>query len=315
MDRRTIIKRLMWGAGIPLLGENVLTYASSGSSFHANKNSQPPLHLFTKVLQWVPLQDLPQTVRDMGFAGIDIAVRGNGHFTVGDLKAKLPQLVAGCARLGMDAPILTTELIGDNLREMEEFLKIVSGEGVRHYRMGWLKYQGQEVMAELNAYNGRLKKLAELHRKYQVQGHYQNHAGNGVGGSVWELLYLLEGIDPRQIGIQFDLRHAVVEGYRSWETAFQVIKDKITTLDIKDFKWENSKGKDRPVTVPLGKGNVDFTKITSSAAFESPHVPKILHVEHNLGGAEHGRRDPDLPGKEILAAIRRDVLFLNHIAT
>src|SRR5690606_9890012 len=182
---------------------------------------------------------------------------------------KLPALVAGCERLGMAAPILTTELTGDNLQEMEEFLRIISGEGVKHYRMGWLKYRSKEVMDELKMYNGQLKKLAQLHWKYQVQGHYQNHTGNSVGGSVWETLYLLEGIDPQHIGIQYDLRHAMVEGYESWETAFQVIKDKITTFDIKDFKWENAEGKDRPVTVPLGQGNVDFTKITSSAAFES----------------------------------------------
>src|SRR5690606_33417179 len=145
--------------------------------FYANKISQP-LHLFTKVLQWVHLQDLPQTVRDMGFAGVDIAVRSDAQFTVGELKEKLHRLVAGCERLGMGAPILTTELTGENPQEMEEFLKIIAGEGVRHYRMGWLRYNTQEKKAELAAYNSRLKKLAELHRKYQVRGHYQNHTGN-----------------------------------------------------------------------------------------------------------------------------------------
>jgi len=157
------------------------------------------------------------------------------------------------------------------------------------------------------AFNSQFKRLAELHAKYGVQGHYQNHSGNGVGGSVWELLFLLEGIDSQHIGIQYDLRHAMVEGYMSWENGFEVIKDRITTLDIKDFKWEDSAGKDIPVTVPVGHGNVDFERITASAAFKSPQVPKILHVEHDLGGAEHGSKTPSLAPQEILQAVAKDV--------
>src|SRR5690554_6635434 len=79
--------------------------------------------------------------------------------------------------------------------------------------------------------------------------------------------YSLEGIDPQHIGVQHDLRHAVVEGYRSWENGFQLIKDRITTIDVKDFKWHESNGKDVPITVPLGKGNVDFSKLISSRPF------------------------------------------------
>ena len=159
------------------------------------------------------------------------------------------------------------------------------------------------------AFNSQFKRLAELHAKYGVQGQYQNHSGNGVGGSVWELLFLLEGIDSRHIGIQYDLRHAMVEGYMSWENGFEVVKDKITSLDIKDFKWKDSAGKDAPVTVPLGSGNVEFMKITHSAAFQSPGVPKILHVEYDLGGAELGSATPSLAPKAILKAIAKDVEY------
>jgi L-ribulose-5-phosphate 3-epimerase len=297
---------------MPFVGKAALAATADFSSPYPVTKGEQGLYLFTKVLQWVPLEDLPASVQDLGFSGIDIAVRSNGHFTVEELKEKLPPLTAASGRLGMETPILTTELTGESLKEMDEFLKIISGEGIRHYRMGWLKYQTREILKELQTYNNQLKTLAELHAKYQVQGHYQNHAGNGVGGSVWELLHLLDGIDPGHIGIQYDLRHAVVEGYRSWETGFHVVKDKITTLDIKDFRWEDSSGKDLPVTVPLGEGNVDFSKIASSDAFKSPDVPKILHVEHNLGGAEHGRKEPSLSPSKILSAIRKDINYFRE---
>ena len=309
MNRRTTIKKLVYGLSIPFIVNEALSDPAGLFPLTSSKKPTQPLYLFTKVLQWIPLEDLPAIVRDLGFAGIDIAVRSNGHFTIAELKEKLPPLVAASKRLGLSAPILTTELTGEDLKETEEFLKIVSGEGVQHYRMGWLKYRTREILKELEGYNNGLKKLAELHGRYQVQGHYQNHAGSGVGGSVWELTHLLDGIDPGHIGIQYDLRHAMVEGYRSWETGFHVVKDKITTFDIKDFRWEGSSGRDRPVTVPLGKGNADFGKIASSDIFKSVAVPKILHVEYDLGGAEHGGKNPSLPGREILSAISKDVSY------
>lgn len=296
----------MLGATLPFIGDIAAASATTLPYEQKIQTWQAP-YLFTKVLQWLPLSDLPQTVHELGFAGIDIAVRSNGHFTVAELKEKLPSLIEASERLGLQRPILTTELTGEDVGEMEEFLRILSGEGIRHYRMGWLKYKTADIMKELAVFNDRFKKLADLHQQYQVQAHYQNHAGNGVGGSVWELLHLLDGVNPQHIGIQYDLRHATVEGYRSWETAFHVIKGKITTLDIKDFRWGEARGKDVPITVPFGQGNVDFRKIMTSDPFQSNAVPKILHVEHELGGAENGSKKPTLDGKTILSAIQKDI--------
>lgn len=301
------------GTTLSLWGGGLMAIQPQTFSRFIPKAKDDNLYLFTKVLQWVPLEDLPKVVQDMGFSGIDIAVRSNGHFQVKDLKEKLPPLVSKCASLGMKSPILTTELIGDNPQEMEEFVKIISGEGVVDYRLGWIKYRSKQVMKELKGFNKQLKNLAELHQKHQVQGHYQNHAGNGVGGSVWELLYLLDRIDPKYIGIQYDLRHATVEGYKSWEAGYEVIKDRITTLDIKDFKWKDVSGKDVPLTVPLGKGNVDLEKLSQTPEFHSAGIPKILHIEYDLGGAEHGDKNPTFSSPEILSAIKLDVEFYNGL--
>lgn len=313
MNRRTIIKKLALGCSMAVLGGDLLAMqATASKSYKTNRNGP---FLFTKVLQWVPLDDLPQVVQDLGFKGIDIAVRGNGHFQVQDLKSKLPPLVAKSTALGMETLIMTTELPGENIGQMDEILRIMAGEGVRDYRMGWFRYKTNDPMQELKAFNTYLKRLADLHEKHQVQGHYQNHAGNGVGGSVLEMLYLLEGIEPKYIGIQYDLRHAMVEGYRSWETAFHAIKHKITTLDVKDYKWRDASGTDAPVTVPLGQGNASWDKLAQTDVFKSSSIPKIVHVEHQLGGAEHGNKEPKMPASEILTAIKKDLNYFNqHLA-
>ena len=313
MNRRTIIKKLALGSSMALMGGELLAMQPTFTKIRKTNRNGP--FLFTKVLQWVPLEDLPQVVQDLGFKGIDIAVRENGHFKVEDLKEKLPKLVSKSQALGMDTLIMTTELPGENIHGMDEILKIMSGEGVLDYRMGWFRYKTNDVLNELSSFNAYLKELVELHEKYGVQGHYQNHAGNGVGGGVFEMLSLLDGIDPKHIGIQYDLRHAMVEGYRSWETAFHAVKHKISTLDIKDYRWRDVSGTDGPITVPLGRGNASFDKIVQTDVFKSTSIPKIIHVEHQLGGAEHGNKEPKIPASEILTAIKTDLNYFNQHLT
>src|SRR5690554_5709916 len=106
MHRRSAVKKMMLGASLPLLGSPLLAEEYT----NVPKKERQPLYLFTKVLQWSSLEDLPRIVQDMGFTGIDVAVRGNGHFTLDELKGKLPRLVSDSKQLGMNFPILTTEL-------------------------------------------------------------------------------------------------------------------------------------------------------------------------------------------------------------
>ena len=118
---------------------------------------------------------------------------------------------------------------------------------------------------------------------------------------------MLEGINPDHIGVQFDLRHAMVEGYQSYVNVFHMISDKIKSFDLKDFVWGNPDQKgDRPLNVPFGDGNVKFDLLYQHPGFRG-NIPKILHVEYDLGGAEHGDKKPKMGKEAILSAIAKDV--------
>ncbi|WP_114752604.1 sugar phosphate isomerase/epimerase family protein [Pleomorphovibrio marinus] len=305
MNRRDACKHVALFSGA-LVSNPIL---SLGATLAPSKQQGPqPFYLFTKVLQWLPLEDVPKAVQEMGFSGIDLPVRENGFFDIQDISSKLPALKRESDKLKLNTPILTTNMNVNRMGEMEEFLKTISGEGIRHYRMGYLNFQTKDILADLEKYNGQLKKAAELHEKYDVTGHYQNHAGARIGGSVWEVHQMLKGINPDHIGIQFDLRHATVEGYKSFENVFHLVKDKIRSFDLKDFVWGNPQGKgDQPINVPLGEGNVKFSLLKEHPRWEDQALPKILHVEYDLGGAEHGHKEPTIPPQQIVSAISKDV--------
>ncbi|MEX2569103.1 MAG: TIM barrel protein [Cyclobacteriaceae bacterium] len=308
MNRRTTVKNILTAGGLGIIAGDLGAVSLLRNSFYQNSGPSP-LYLFTKVLQWLPLEDVPKAVKDMGMEGVDLPVRKNGFFDTPDIKSRLPIIVAQSENLGLSTPILTTDMNIDRLGEMEEFLKVLAGEGIQHYRMGYLSFSSQKIKNELSKLNSTMKKAAELHEKYSVTGHYQNHAGSRVGGSVWELYHLLEGINPDHIGVQFDLRHAAVEGYRSYENIFYLISDQIKSFDLKDFVWGKPSGKeDTPINVPLGEGNVDFKLLLKHPQFKSKEIPKILHVEYDLGGAEHGNKNPSVGEKKIFSSIQKDVM-------
>jgi len=305
MNRRASFKKILAVVGTGLAAPEIL--ASHPFSPIKAKASQGPLYLFTKVLQWLPLQEVPETVKSLGFDGIDLPVRKNGFFDKDEIKGKLPGIVRASENLNLSRPVLTTDMNVYQLNEMDEFLRILAGEGIRDYRMGYLSFTSKNVLKELQTLNGSMRKLAELHEKHGVNGHYQNHAGKRVGGSVWEIHHLLDGIQPEHIGVQFDLRHATVEGYQSHENAYQLIAEKIRSFDLKDFVWGNPDGKgDKPVNVPMGEGHVNFSLLNDHPGFNGT-LPKILHVEYDLGGAEHGHARPFVKSNEILSAIEKDV--------
>jgi L-ribulose-5-phosphate 3-epimerase len=128
MNRRATLKKIMTAGGLGLMAGE-LQAISSPFSFEKNANGPDPFYLFSKVLQWMPLADVPKAVKDMGFDGIDLPVRRNGFFDTPDLKTKLPKVVSESANLGLKTPVLTTDMNIGRMAEMDEFLKTLAGEG------------------------------------------------------------------------------------------------------------------------------------------------------------------------------------------
>ncbi|MCC5936345.1 MAG: TIM barrel protein [Lunatimonas sp.] len=317
MNRRSSLKKLTALSALGLSGIEILAHAPQGAGARLDNVGPRPLYFFTKALQWLPLADVPQVTKDLGFTGVDLPVRSNGFFDIDEMKSKLPAVMRDCANLGLETPVLTTEMTLAKRSEWEEFIKILSGEGIKNYRMGWMPFPSKNIVSELKSLNSQMKQVAELHAHHGVCGHYQNHAGSRIGGSVWEIYHLLDGINPDHIGIQFDLRHATVEGYQSYENVFHLVSDQIRSFDLKDFVWgKNPKGKgDVPVNVLFGEGNVNFRLLLDHPRFSDPNMPKIVHAEYDLGGAEHGRKDPSMEPKQILATIAKDVVAYDELMT
>ena len=307
MERRKFIKTTTTGVAGITFGQKLLA-----APLPVKSKPGRPIHVFTKCLQFLDYSQMAEVVANNGFDGADLTVRPRGQVLPENVEKDLPRVMKALQNAGIGTNMITTAINNADDPYARPILKTMADIGIRYYRMGWIGYDGKKSMTEnLNQHKSTLEKLEKLNREYGVSGNYQNHSGTDVGAAVWDLYHLLKDRDPEFIGIQYDIRHATVEGGFSWPLGMKLVATWIQTIDIKDFIWYmNEKGQWRVKNVPLGEGMVDFNKYFDLYASMNIEAPVSIHYEYDLGGAEHGDRNPTMGLDEINIWLKKDITFL-----
>lgn len=267
--------------------------------------------IFSKHLQWLEYEGMAATAFMLGFDGIDLTVRPNGHVSPERVADDLPKAVEAVRKKGLEVYMLTTEIIDADHPHTENILKTARQLGIGYYRTGRLSYKDNITIPQnLEAFKSTLEKLAVLNKRYSIHGDYQNHAGTGFGASGWDLWMVLKDMDPQWIGCQYDIRHATVEGANSWPLALKLLQSHIRTIDVKDFHWIRNKDKWEIENVPLGEGLVNFKKYFQLIRQYKINGPISLHFEYPLGGAGEGSKTLSIEKEKVIEAMRKDLTTL-----
>lgn len=308
LSRRTFIARgAVLGAAIPL----GLTPAHDAlGAIAATPQAERPITVFTKHLQWLDFEELAEVVAETGFNGLDLTVRPDGHVLPERVAEDLPRAVRAAREAGLTIPLITTAIIDPRDPATAPILRTASDQGIEYYRMGPLRYpRGVAVGDAIEEMRPLMRDLARVNERFGLHGGYQNHAGVRVGGPVWDLHLLLRGLDPRWIGVQYDIRHAMVEGGTAWPLGLQLLAPYIRTIDIKDFHWAKDGDRWVPRTVPLGEGMVDLPAYFEQVKQLGISGPISVHYEYP---PLEGRNDSPPPERrrEAVALMRKDLQYL-----
>ena len=180
--------------------------------------------------------------------------------------------------------------------------------GFKFYRMNYFSYpDGNTMPAAMEQFQQRVKKLSLLNKELGLTGCYQNHSGDLAGSSIWELWELVKEADQQYMGLQYDIRHAVVEGALSWQNGLRLVQSQIKTIAVKDFTWQNENGKSLIRDIPIGEGTVDFKTYFKLLKQYKINVPVSLHMEYPLGGAEHGATKLSCDKQIVFNAMKKDL--------
>jgi len=239
--------------------------------------SAVPIALFEKPLQSLSYEDIADAVKTLGFDGIEATVRAGGHVLPERVEDDLPKLVEALASRGLTIIAMASNINRADDKLGGKVLRTAAGLGIKRYRMEYYRYDlSKPVRPQIDALKPVVRDLAALNAEIGIQALYQNHAGAKLfGAPVWDLVEVLEGVDPEHLAVAYDIRHATAESMKSWRLGYDLIRPHVGMIYVKDFRWEGRK----IVNVPLGKGLVAkdfFTKL----AQEGLPGPVSLHVEY-----------------------------------
>jgi sugar phosphate isomerase/epimerase len=266
--------------------------------------------IFSKHLQFLRGEALATGAAEIGFDGIDLAVRKGGHVEPERVRQDLPNLVAAIRSHGLEVPMLTTDIVDADTPHADDVLKTMAELGIHHYRWATIRYDADRPIAkQLDELKPRVAKLAALNARYQAGAMYHTHSGIGLfGASIWDLYIVLKDFDPQAVGVNYDIGHATIEGgLGGWINSLRITGPHLRGVAVKDFLWEKDNRGWKANFKPLGTGMVHFPQFFGMLAAAHFSGPLQLHFEYPLGGADNGKTSITIPKEEVFAAMKRDL--------
>ena len=263
----------------------------------ADKRSTFKIIGFIKPFQKLTFEQIADTAREAGWSGIECPLRKGGAIEPVRVEDDLPKLLEALRQRELDIPVISTDVEDASDPLTRRVLNTASKLGIQRYRMKHYYYDlNQPIAPQLENFRAKLRDLAQFNRELNIQGSIQNHSGrNYVGAPVWDIHELIRDLEPKAIGIFFDIGHASIEGGYSWPIEAKLMESRFSVISVKDFTWTKTNGTWRAEWCPLGQGMIrsDFFKSLRKTAFNGPIT---IQFEYDMGS-----------GKEMIAAMRRDL--------
>jgi len=237
----------------------------------------PPIVIFSKVYQTLSLNfdDAAALTAEVGLEGVDPPLRPGGEILPERATEDLPRYVEAMRKRNLQLPLLTTAIVSTSSPHTEEILRTAKRLGVQYYRLGFVDREG-DAKKEVTEFKAQLKDLAAMNKSIGIGGLIQNHSpaghGNYLGGDLNDLREIVSDFDPAQIGVAFDIGHAIIVHKEEWRPRFEALKSHLKAAYVKDAKMTGR-------WVPFGEGDVGhlgYFKLLKSMGY---NAPISMHIE------------------------------------
>ena len=308
MDRRRFLKyNFAASALLPLTRSHTINVKTDAQRID-EKVSSRQICIFIKLLERFNYLDIATILSESGFKAADISLRDGGIIAPEVAKIELPKLVKIFSQKKISIPMAVTGITDPDNQNIETILKVMKDNDIRYYRLGSIKYNKQISICEnLSILKKKMIKLQELNSKYELHGAIQNHTGMRFGSAVWDAYEVVKECDPKYVGIQYDVRHAMADGIGSWPIGLEIALSHIDTTCIKDFTWKEKNGTFSPITVPLGEGIVDFRKYFEILNTKKISGPVSIHYEYPPLSSINLTNNSTEQMKKIIPLLKRDL--------
>jgi sugar phosphate isomerase/epimerase len=235
--------------------------------------------MFSKMLQELSIADTAEAMARLGFDGVDLTVRDQGHILPENVAEELPPACETFRQKGLVVGMLTTGITSAEDEHAETLFRTASECGVRFLKLGYWTYEGfGSIKRQIEAVRADLQALEALALEHGVNATIHTHSGNFMTADLPICHMLTEGLDPDAIGIYVDAGHIVLEGgYGVWRQGLDLVSDRIRLIAAKNLGWfaETDTETGRVVwkrrVVPCDQGMTDwkeFFKCLQAAGYD-----------------------------------------------
>jgi len=268
--------------------------------------------MFSKMLGSLPLDQAGGIIADLGFEGVDLTVRPQGHVLPENVASDLPRAQETLARYGLPVAMITTALTDADDPHAEAIFKTAAQCGIGYLKLGYWPYAGfGQIRRQIAAVRQALAGLERLARAYGVRACLHTHSGDMLSALAPVVATLLDGFDARTLGAYVDPGHMTVEGGVSgWKQGLDLLGDYVALVGVKSFGWfqEGGAGDERhwrEKLVPLSAGTVRWAEVFSLLRVLGFDGIVSVHSEYQ---GPHSWRDLSL--SELVAQTRADLTYL-----
>jgi len=280
LSRREFIARtLASSSAATLCGGTALPVLADGTS-------DLPIVVFSKVYQELKLNfdESAAMTAESGLDGIDCTLRPGGEILPENATRELPLYAEALRKRGLRLPLLTTAITSASSPSTEDILRTAKKLEVQYYRLGFINTEpASPAGRQVREIRAQLHDLAALNKQVGIGAIFQNHSPAGrsyVGGNLSELYDIVRDFDPAQIGVAFDIGHALVVHGDDWRQHFERLESHLRVAYVKDVtragRW-----------VPFGEGDIASTGFFKLLHQLGYRAPISLHIEYDW--AEGGK--------------------------
>lgn len=274
LSRRDFLTRAALSGVAAALWHRDASAASSGGKF------SPPIPVFSKLYQELKLDfdQAAELTAEAGLDGVDCPVRSKGEIEPERAADEMPRYAEALRKRKLDMLLITTGINSVSSPHAETVLRTAKKLGIRYYRLGFSTNTKQKLAGtSLPEIKAQLRELAALNKQLGLTGVIQNHSPSGrstyVGGDLNEMYEIVKDFNPDEIGVAFDLCHALIVHGDDWTARFDQLKPHIKVAYVKDVK------RPRQLT-PFGEGEFSKTDYFKRLKQMNLTAPLSMHIEY-----------------------------------
>lgn len=253
---------------------------------------------FTKMLPARDIGGLVRLAQRTGLEGFDLCVREGYPVHPGNAETELPVVVRQLAEAGISVPMVTGEGLWHAATEAasQRILAGMAQAGVGLYKLGYFFYRPDrdgDYWQHVDAARRELEAWASLAAREGVKVCYHTHCdvpglslGYHVGTNCAELMHLLRGFDPTQVGAYIGTGNLVVSG-EPFEYGLAMLSDYLAVVELQDMHLERvqagDEGAHRRHWTPAGQGAVPWSSVFESLIRRGFDGPLTMHAEFEVG--------------------------------